>query len=231
MHKFYSPIPKLVLICSILFLVACGGGSSGGGSSDDSTPTDPNQIFSLEELQSKTVGTIYSTSLTGSDSNGTSYTGSISAANRAEEMYGGNLASPTDLIISLTGGGSTITVTGTSYNDSSTGYLLAVIIQTTGVTCTPVSPDEIPTLVKIGDFGILSDLICDDNTTQSRNWRIEDGRNGKIKAISAATVRDNFNNLVSMTEVTYIIDGNNAIVGFKTTSELSSGYILTYQNG
>ena len=113
---------------------------------------------------------------------------------------------------------------------SKAGDLLAIFIQSTGVTCTPVSPDEIPSLVKIGDFGILSDLLCDDNTTQSRNWRIEDGRNGNIKAITAGLGRDNFNNPVSTTEVTNIIDVNNVIVGFNTVSELSNGFTLTYQN-
>ena len=224
---------KLLSLAIVVFtLAACGGGGGGGDDDgvDNSTPTDPNKIFSLEQMQSTTIGTIYSTSLAGSDSDGTSYTGSFSVANRAEEMYGGILARPSDVLISLKGGGSTITVTGTSYIDSSSSNLLAVIVQSIGLTCIPVSPDVIPTLVKIGDFGILSDLICDDNTIQSRNWRIEDGRNGNINAISAVSVRDNFNNHVSTTEVAYKINGNNVVVGFETVSELSNGFRLTYQS-
>ena len=50
---------------AVFTLTACGGGS------DNSTPTDSNKIFSLEQMQFKTIGAIYSTSLAGSDFNGT----------------------------------------------------------------------------------------------------------------------------------------------------------------
>jgi hypothetical protein len=53
-HKSYSPIPKLVLICSILALSACGGG--GGGSSTTTTPNTGTY------LDSKVQGLGYSTS-------------------------------------------------------------------------------------------------------------------------------------------------------------------------
>ncbi len=222
-------INRLVIVLSIAIVTACGGGGGGGGGGT-TTPTDPNQSFDLTKLQSTTAGTIYTSQLTGSDSNGVSYTGSVSAANRAQTMLGGVLVTPRDLLISLTGGGSSITVTGTSNIDTS-GNLISVVIQTTGVTCTPVTPDKLPGSVKIGDFGILSTMNCSDNTTQERNWRVEDAGNGKIRVISNVTTKDQFNTIVSVTEVTYTIDNSGNIVSFKTVSTISaSGFTLTYQS-
>ena len=221
-------IKRLIIILSIAIVSACGGGGGGGG--ETTTPTDPNQSFDLTKLQSTIVGTIYTSQLTGSDSNGVSYSGSVSAANRAQTMLGGVLVTPRDLLISLTGGGSSFTVTGTSNIDAN-GNLISVVIQTTGLTCTPVTPDKLPNSVKIGDFGILSTMTCSDNTTQERNWRVEDAGNGKIRVISNGTIKDQFNTIVSVTDVTYTIDSSGNIVAFKTASTISaSSYTLTYQS-
>ena len=216
-----------------ILLTACGGGGGGGvasGGVDNTTPTDPDKSFSLSTLQSTTQGTVYTSQLTGSDSDGTSYTGSLSMANRAQTMLNGVLVTPKDLLISFTGGGVSITITGTSSIDTS-GNLISLVIQTTGVTCTPVSPDRMPASVKIGDFGFLSTLTCSDNTTEERNWRVEDAGNGNIRVISNGTIKDQFNTIISVTDVTYIINGDGNVVSFKTVSTLSaSGFTLTYQS-
>ena len=47
MHQFYFPIPKLVLISSILFLTACGGG---GGSSDSGAIDEGNSLTDYTDL-------------------------------------------------------------------------------------------------------------------------------------------------------------------------------------
>ena len=216
----------LALAIVVFTLAACGGGGGGGGGG---TPTDPNQSFSLAKLQSTTTGTVYSSSLTGSDSNGTSYAGSINVATRAQEMYSGVLAYPTDLILNLSGGGQSVTVTSTSYIDASARNLLATVVQTTGTVCTPVSPDNLPLTVKIGDIGILSDRTCSDNTVLSINWRIEDGRNGNIKLIQSGVQRDQFNNIEASTEITFTINGSGNIIGFKTTTTSNANnFTLTY---
>ena len=218
-------LKNIFIVMFVLLISACGGGGS-----PSSTPTDPNQTFSLAKLQSTTLGTVYSTQITGSDSNGTSYTGSISLANRAQEMLNGVLVTPRDLLISLSGGGTSTVVTGTSYVDTSNN-LIAVIIQTTGLVCTPVSPDNIPTTVKIGDFGILSTMTCDDNTTQARNWRAEDAGNGNIKIVSNATVKDQFNVIISVADVTFTLDSSGNIIAFKAVVTINaSNFTLTYSS-
>jgi len=145
-------------------------------------------------------------------------------------MLNGALVTPHDLIISLTGGGSSFTITGTSNVDTS-GNLISIVIQTTGLTCTPVSPDSMPISVKIGDFGILSTLTCDDNTTQERNWRIEDAGNGNIRVVTNGTIKDQFTAIISVTDVTFTLDGNGNIIAFKTASTQSAtNFTLTYES-
>lgn len=218
---------KLVTGLCVLVLFSCGG----GGSNDSATtPSDPNQTFSLSALQSTALGTVYTSRLAGSDSNGVSYTGSVSMANRPQTLLNGVLVTPQDSIINLTGGGTSITVTGTSNIDTN-GNLIIVVIQTTGVVCTPVSPDSMPSSVKIGDFGILSSMTCSDNTVQERNWRIEDAGNGLIDVVTNGTIKNQFNSIVSTTDVTFTIDDSGNIVSFKTvTTQSVSNFTLTYQS-
>lgn len=192
------------------------------------TPTDPNQSFSLSKLQTTIPDKIYS-KLSGSDSKGVRYTGSISVANRAQTTLDGVLVTQRDFIINLQGGGTYTTITGTGYVDTN-GNLLSVFIQTTGLTCKPVSPDVMPETVKIGDFGILPAMICSDNTTQERNWRVEDARNGKINFISNGTVKNQSNTIVTVTDVIFTIDGSGNIVACKIISaQPASRYKITLE--
>ncbi len=228
---------KIILTISITLLIAsCGGG---GGSSAPAaapitpagpTPTDPNQLFSLGAPQSTTLGAVYSIQFTGNDSNGLTYSGSITLINRAETMLSGVLVTPQDALLVLTSGGITVTVTGTSFLDSN-GNLISFNIQTTGLICTPVSPDNIPTTVRIGDFGILSTLVCNDNTTSERNWRIEDGTNGTILFIETETEKDQFGTIIAVSDITFRIDGNGNIVSFiLVIREIASNYTLTIES-
>jgi hypothetical protein len=212
-------LKSVVIGIFVLVLSSCGGSTS--------TPTDPNQSFSLSRLQSTTLGTVYSSQLTGSDSNGVHYTGSVSMANRAQTMLKGVLVTQRDFIISISGGGTSMTFTATSNVDTS-GNLISVVIQTTGLTCSPESPDAMPTTVKIGDFGILPAMTCSDNTTTERNWRVEDAGNGNINVISNATVKDQSNTMVSAGDATITINGSGNIVAFKIVfTQLASKYTLT----
>jgi hypothetical protein len=214
------------VIIGLIVLVGCGG----GGGSSAVIPTDPNQEFSLAFVKDTKVGTLYTSTLSGSDSLGNSITGSILVANRAQELLGGILVTPQDELLNLNVDGIAISVTGTSYIEEN-GYLVLLTIQTTGVTCTPSSPIAFPDFVKVGDFGILPSLICDDNTTQETNWRVEDGKNGNILLVTSSVIKDQFNSKISTTEITYTIDSNGNLIAFKTIStDIALGYTMTYQS-
>ena len=224
--KINRLILTLALVGTALISVGC---SSGGGDSAP-PPTDPDTVFSLSGLQTDVVGTIYTTQLTGSDSNGTSYTGNLSVANRVDIMLNGVLVTPQEVIISLSDGGNSITVTATSYTDTN-NFLISVVVQTTGQVCTPVSPDTMPSSVKIGDFGILSTMVCDDNTTQERSWRVVDGGNVTANIVASSITKDQFNNITAVVDVTYTINVSGDLLAFKTLSTSpASNFTLTYQS-
>ena len=218
-------IAVIVILASMI--LACGGG---GGSDSGTTfvPTDPNQLFPLSKINSTTQGTVFNFAVTGSDSNGVTYTGTIAQANRALEMYSGVLTTPRDTLINLIGGGSSTAVTSTGYIDTS-GNLVGIVVQTTGLICTPVAPNNLPATVKIGDFGILSALNCDDNTTQSQNWNITDAGSGNVNLVTNAAIRNQFNTILSTTRITYKINGSGDILSISvSTTILASGYTLAY---
>lgn len=220
-------IKQLCLAFGVLAVSACGGGGGGGGA----TPTSQDAVFDLTGMQSTEQGTIYSTALTGSDSEGNTYTGTLSLANRAKVMLGGILVTPTDALISLTSNtGYSVTVTSTSNVDAS-GNLISTVVQTSGQECVPVSPDRMPTTAKIGDFGILSTMVCNDATTTERNWRAEDAGNGNLNIVSSSVVKDQFNAAVSNTDITVTINTAGTVLAFKAVSNLpESGYMITYQS-
>jgi len=222
-------LKPLVIISLILVLASC---ADSNGNSGDATPipTDPNQTFTLSKLKSTTPGTVYSTRLTGQTSDGVTISGSMSMANRAKKMLNGVLVIPQEAIISITIGEFMITETATSNIDVN-GNLISIVMQTAGVICTPVSPDAMPTAVKIGDFGILSTLTCNDKTIQQRNWSVEGAGNGKIRVVLNATVKNQNNSIASVSKVMYTLDGAGNIIAFKVVSmQPQTNFSLTYES-
>jgi hypothetical protein len=212
-------LKSIVIGIFVLVLSSCDGPAS--------TPTDPNQSFSLPRLQSTSPGKVYNSKLTGRDSNGVRFTGSSFTAIRPQTMLDGVSVIPQDFIISFSGGKTSMTFTGTRYVDLN-GNLISVVSQTTGQTCTPEAPDDIPATVKIGDFGILPALECSNNTTHERNWRVEDAGNGNIYFISNATTKNQFNTIVLVTDVISKINGNGEILSFKVVvNEPTKNYMIT----
>jgi hypothetical protein len=230
-RSFRTFITSFFSIIFVVTLAACGGGDGGGGGGvgADPPPTiDPDQSFSLSKFKSSTVGTVYSTELGGADSDGFVYGGFLSLANRAQIMLEGILVTPRDVILSITDGGVTVVVTGTSYVDIG-GNFISFIIQTTGEICVPVTPDQLPDSVMVGDFGILSTLICNDDTMRERNWRVEDAGSGNINLIGNTVTKDLFNTLISFTDTTYTLDDGGNIVAYRGVTTIG-GYTLTLES-
>ncbi len=122
-------LKNLVIGLCTLALLSCGGGS------------DP---LSLSKLQSIAAGNVYNSQFTGNDSNGASYTGSISTVNRIRTMFGEVLAIPQDLIISIS-------------DASTSAYDLIDFFKVTGVTDTSNS-------INISN-DVEDDVPCPENTS------------------------------------------------------------------
>jgi hypothetical protein len=222
-------------------LVGCGGGDGGDSTSSTSTDStsstsiDTKQEFSLAAYKDLTEGTVFSSGLTGNDSKGNSFSGSITVTNRPQELLGDVLVTPRDITISYTVNGTPIILTGTDYYDDA-AFLLQSKVQPTAVTCISSSPYTVPDTVSTGDAGIFPSASCDDNTTRESDWRVEDAKDGKIYFILSYTIKDEFGSIISTGEDKYTVDSNNVLVGIEvTTTEISTGYTITVtgavQNG
>jgi len=222
---------QLIIVLGLLSIAACGGGDGSDGDNGLSTASiDPSRTYSLSALQSTAPGLVYATQLTGSDSDGATFSGSIAITNRARTMHNGALVTPQELTTNLTGAGISLTVTGTSYIDE-TGNLVSVEMRNRDLSCTPDSPDTMPGSVKVGDSGELSRLTCNDNTAEETRWRIEDAGSGNIRVISSGTLRNQSNSIVSVTDVIFTLDSSGNIIAFKTVStQPASSSTLTYKS-
>ena len=118
---------------------------------------------SLSKFQSTTEGSIYSTELTGSDSNGLSYTGTLSLTNDAQDMFYGVLFTSRHMSLDLSEVRENIGLFYTSYIDTNNNLVLyseqeagpPFVGQALSLSCTPTSPDNLPSSVKAGDSGSL----------------------------------------------------------------------------
>ncbi len=187
----------------------------------------PTQSFSLAKLQSTAVGTIFTSQFISSNSDGTNFTGTVSLFNRPQEMLDGILVTPR--VIEYDYDGLSFIVTATEFVDSSNNLIFLSILN--GVqTCTPVSPDTIPATVKIGDSAILSTLVCNDNTTEIRDWSAEDATNGNINIVTNGTTKDQFNTTTAITNITFTLDASGNIIKFKTEALIPSFDFTTTLN-
>jgi len=229
---------KALIVIGLLSLTACGGGgsgssNSGGGSNNNSsTPVVVTpKTFSLQKINSTTLGTVYTAQLSGSDSDGNKYTGTVSMANRAEQVLNGVMVTPRDLLLSITPvGGSTPSITslGTSYVETATGNLIGLFVQsTTNVTCVSLSPYHMPASVKVGDFETSATLSCNDGTTQEGVWRAEDAGSGNVRVTLSATTKKS-SVVINTSDTSYTIDSAGTILSVKQVIALSaSGFTLT----
>lgn len=213
-----------VLVMAVFVITACGGSSG----DDGPTPTDPNRVFSLDVFQDTAPGPIYSYGLVASDSLGNSFSGSVSVINQQQSMYQGVLATPQEVTLHLSGPGGTATVSGIRYLDQDANLLASEIPQS-GEVCTTVSPDAYPVSVSIGDAGSLSVLVCNDGTTDEREWRVEDAGNGRIDFVVSSTTRDSLQQVVLVATDIYTFDGDGNIVAYR--AELIDGsYSMTVES-
>jgi hypothetical protein len=207
---------RIITISAVfLSLAACGGGGGETPSPSDDPQTSTKNNFSTAKLDNSTTEQSFSRQLTGLDSNGNTFTGTTSSDNRSKEMLDGVLVIPNDNKLTLTTTGKTTNLNYTTYYDDN-GYLIKTV--NGDVTCKPVYPDKVPTLIKNGDFGTLSDLTCNDGSTESRNWRVEDTAAGSVNLILNSTTKDEFNNVTKLSENIYTIDGNDNFTHYKTIS-------------
>lgn len=204
-------IKFIPIALSLLLVTACGG----GGSAATPPPADPG--VSLAKLQSITEGEIYATSLTGSDSNRNSLTGTFAVVNRPQAMMGGStLVTPQDYTLTVTvpgpfGGDVTTTDTGYFLDDGS-------LVSFSEVDCLLVMPVTMPASVKVGDTGLIDPITCGSKVLAS-NWEVQDAGNGDIRVIETRTnTNASTSVLFSTTVITFTLNSAGDILSFNYVS-------------
>ena len=217
---------NIIIMLFSLALIACGGGG-GGSTPSNVTTTDNNVAYTLFDMNVVKPGVNKTFKITGSDTTGATYTGTVSVVDRGVTVFSSKSVRQTDFIVSLTeNNGAFITTTGSVYGDTSTRAVL-FSVDDAGVICTATKSAAIPNTAKPGEFGSLSFLACSDGTTESGSWRLEASTNSLAKIIYSFNNLDQSNNSAGNEEDTFTIDVNGNVKSVLLKFTTSSGVVLT----
>ncbi len=182
-----SGLQKILAIQVIAIVVsACGGGGGGGGGTVVPPPPPPVQEFSMSALKSANSGTVYVAQLSGSDSLGGQWTGSLSITNRSQTMVDGVLATPQETLFSIIISGVEISAGAITYIDGS-GYTLNTVLED-GSICTPAFLYQLPDNIKVGDSGMPPTETCTNNVVIESSWIAEGAGNGNINYVVTRSI-------------------------------------------
>lgn len=220
---------NIFILAAITLLTA----SCGGGDGNSETGVSITQGYTLAKIQSLDTGTLYSAPLTGYDSNDTNYLGSFRIYNLSQELLDGILVTPSVRYSELDETQSPFTETATTetkYFDTN-GDLVLFSLQETDLNCTPDSQYRMPNLVTINESGQLPLLRCDDNSTLSHSWNVEDAGGSNALLVTLRENRNSINALISTTTTQVTINQEGDILAIKSNrSNEAPAYTLTYES-
>lgn len=179
----------ILLVVAAIGLTACGGG---GGSGTTTTPTAVGTVVSLTPLKSVFLGTSAGTqysfpSLTGTDTQGRSWSGSFTViADGATTFEGQNVTKRRSLVTLQLAGGTPVSGISTSYFLASDGSTYKSI-SSSGVTYTVTSQVPIPATANVGDFGAFVTGSGSDGTTIATTWELKPDYNG-VSILAASSI-------------------------------------------
>ena len=216
---------KYLVLFALILIQGC---SSGGG--DGSTATDPNTEFQIFPSGYFTAGYADTINYTGTGTDGSSYTASVSEQTQTQSTFLGQSAIPIleQLQVTNISTGATASGIGTEYysTDPNDRHFLGES-STTTTTVTAVTT-AIPQTAKIGDIGIVGTYTDNAGNVTERSWRLDDGLNGRAKRFVLTTERDQFGIVTTTIAVTNLIDtSGNVISSNVVISYLDLGVTLT----
>lgn len=182
---------KIFCLFSAILLFGCGGG---GGSSTPATPTPVGTTVSMATFKglyygTATPGTQMSFTLSGSDSQGNSWTGSFAAVSDGPTTFESQNVTKSRTLVTLQRGTST-PVTGISsryfLTSNSTLYKS---VSSLGVTSVPTTQTLMPNTIQVGDFDNFLNTTNSDGTTSTGTWRLDADFNGNSKFVLSGITR------------------------------------------
>jgi len=201
--------------CLFALLAGCGGGGGGGSSSSTSnptaTPTPPDTIFHLLPPGALTQGWTQTYHLTGSDTAGGQFTGTISETTQAQTTFNGQPAIPLQAAFTLTNTvtNAFVTVTALGYYATDPANMMYFgDTNSTGDIFTAISLNVVPETAKIGDTGVIGTYAGSGSAlgeTETMTWELKDAGNGNAYLIINDSDFSGANLLYSEKD-TYLID-------------------------
>lgn len=176
-----------VLVALVFGLTGCGGG--GGGSS---APAVANTtVYSTAKILPKDVTSTASFTLTGSDTSGGSWTGSMQMRGDGPTVFEGQSVTKVSQIVTLTlAGGSTASSTIASYYKPDELLYKTIYSGSVSGTAIQTNTATMPSTFKVGDFASGPSLSLNLNGTSdsvSTTYQVFDGGNGNAKVVSTLT--------------------------------------------
>ena len=199
----------VILLFSMVFLfVGCGGGGGGGSSSKSTTTT-----YKLYSDGYFTAGTQELYNLTGSNTSGDAYTGTLLIEPQSATTFNGAAAIPVDDTLSLTNTVSNIsgTLTGVEYfsTDPSNLELLGYNSEQFGGDATPEtsSLSVIPQSAKIGDSGSAGTYTFSNGDILTVTWKLTQASGSYANLVMSTKTTNSTGSTTLLTEEnTFVID-------------------------
>jgi len=194
-------------VFAAISLVSCGGG---GGTSATPTPTPTGTPVSMTTFKGIYYGTVApgtqaSANLSGSDSQGFSWTGSFTAVSDGPTTFETQNVTKSRTLVTLQRG------TGTPITGISSRYFLISnstlykSVSSLGTISVPTTQTIIPNTIHVGDFDNFLNTTNSDGTTTTSTWEMEGEFNGNTKFIASAVFKTG--GTITSTEVdTYFLD-------------------------
>lgn len=188
-------------------LLGCGGG---GGTTP--TPTPVTTTVNMSTFKGYFYGTAPAGSqirfnLTGTDTQGYSWTGSFTAVSDGTTVYETKNVNKTRMLSSLTRS------TGVSASAIVTRYFnvldstLYKEINSLGTIFTVSSQTVLPDTLNVGDFGTLMSGVSSDGRTTTSTWKLEPDSNGNVK-FTISQVEKQSTLVVGLTDNIFYLDSN-----------------------
>lgn len=204
-HLFFMVVSvPIISFC----LSACGG----GGGDSTGTPTPVGTAVNLTTVKgfydgTATPGSIAVFNISGSDTTGQAWTGSLSIVSDGPTTFESNNVNQLRSLITLTRTADRFSVSSvtTEYFLISNGNFYKSV-SSSGVTAVPSMQTPLPANARVGDFGNLRTVTTSANTTTSSIWKLEADYNGNSKITFSSTIVDSGNVIKALEDDTFYLD-------------------------
>lgn len=214
MRKIVNKLLMGLSVAMLFGLAGCGGGGGGDGGGTPQVQTPAGTAVSMTTFKglftgTATAGSQMSFTLTGSDTSGNAWTGSLSMVSDGPTTFENNSVTKSRSTFVLTRSS-----TGTSATNTDTSYFLAAngnfykSINSAGETSVPSTQATIPDNSHVGDSGSLWNETSSDGTSESITWKLEADFDGKSKLTFSSTAKDASNVTIAQEDDTFYLDSN-----------------------